>query len=356
MSARAATHTCFALTVPGLETLAAAEIEERLEAEVKRTEPGMVLFRPEAVDRRLFRLRLVEDLFLFAWGSDQLTYRAADLKLITQWTRREVDWPRLFQLHHAVAAKPKGKPSYHLVAQMRGEHGYRRMDARDALFAGMRDKIPQSWLPRSEGAAVEVWLRIEGKRAICGVRLTDERMRHRQYKDEHVPASLRPVVAAAMVRLAAPGPGEWLVDPLCGAGTILAERLAEQRDALVLGGDCDRAAVRASVSNLRHWRDEPPVALWDATELPLANRSMTCLATNPPFGRQIGTPEDLGPFYGELLDEFHRVLAAGGRAVLLVGDDQALQRPAFRLGWQQEERVRVRLLGHPCYLMKWRKP
>jgi tRNA (guanine6-N2)-methyltransferase len=356
MSVHTATHPCFALTVPGLETLAAAEIEQRLGAEIKRTEPGLVLFRPEAVDRRLFRLRLVEDLFLYAWGTDQLTYRAADLKLITQWTRREADWPRLFQLHHAVAARPKRKPSYHLVAQMRGEHGYRRTDARDALLAGLKESIPPSWQPRTERAAVEIWLRIEGKRAVCGVRLSDERLRHRPYKEEHLPASLRPVVAAAMVRLAAPRPEEWLVDPLCGAGTILAERLAEQRDALILGGDCDRTAVRATVTNLRHWREEPPIALWDATELPLADDALSCLATNLPFGRQIGTPADLGPFYSELLDEFQRVLRAGGRAVLLVGDDQALQRPAFRLGWQQEERVRLRLLGHPCYLMKWRKP
>ncbi len=48
-----------------------------------------------------------------------------------------VDWPRLLQLHHAVQPKPKGKPTFHLVAQMTGEHGYRRVDARNALARGL---------------------------------------------------------------------------------------------------------------------------------------------------------------------------------------------------------------------------
>src|SRR5262249_7281388 len=43
--------------------------------------------------------------------------------------------------------------------------------------------------------------------------------------------SLRPTVAAAMVRLAGIGPGMTVLDPFCGAGTILAEALdvAEKR-------------------------------------------------------------------------------------------------------------------------------
>ncbi|HMP58447.1 MAG TPA: methyltransferase [Gemmatales bacterium] len=347
---------CFALTVPGLEKLAAAEIEQRLDASVKRTESGLVVFRCETLDRRLFRLRLVEDLYLLAWGSDALTYRSSDLKLITQWTRREADWEKLFRLHRTVTPKLRGKPSYHLVAQMRGEHGYRRVDLREALVAGLRGKIPDSWVYRDEGAAVEIWLRIEGRRAICGLRLTDDRMRHRQYKDEHLPASLRPVVAATMVRLARLEPTERLVDPLCGAGTILAERLAEERAAPVLGGDCDRQAVRAALINLRHFRDEPLLVRWDATELPLANGSVTCLVSNPPFGKQIGAADELGPFYHELVEEFDRVLAPGGRAVVLVGDDLAFQKPAARRAWMQEERVRLRLLGQPCFILCFRKP
>src|SRR5438094_843688 len=71
----------------------------------------------------------------------------------------------------------------------------------------------------------EFWLSIDGATAVCGLRLSDKTMRHRTYKGEHLPASLRPTVAAAMVRLAEVRPGQAVLDPTCGAGTLLAEQL-----------------------------------------------------------------------------------------------------------------------------------
>src|SRR5262249_22286324 len=121
---------CYAVVFPGLEEIAAEEIAAELHGEVKRTAAGLLVFRVPQVDPEILRLRTVEDVFLLAWGTDQLTYRAADLKRIRAWTAHDVDWQRLLRIHHAVHPKPKGKPTYRLVAQMTGEHGYRRTDTR----------------------------------------------------------------------------------------------------------------------------------------------------------------------------------------------------------------------------------
>ena len=117
---------CYAIVLPGLEEIAGEEITHELGGEVKKTQRGLVVFRVPAVDEGLLRLRTVEDVYLLAWGSDQLTYRAEDLDRIRRWTAREPDWPNLLRLHHAVRPKPKGKPTYHLVTQMAGDHGYLR--------------------------------------------------------------------------------------------------------------------------------------------------------------------------------------------------------------------------------------
>src|SRR5439155_8158347 len=139
--------------------------------------------------------RTTEDIFLLAWGTDKLTYRAEDLDHIRRWTAHDADWTQLLRIHHALRSKPKGKPTFRLVTQMTGQHGYRRADASKALAKGLAGKLPASWRFAEENAAVEIWLTIHGATAVCGLRLSDRTMRHRTYKREHLPASLRPTVA-----------------------------------------------------------------------------------------------------------------------------------------------------------------
>ena len=106
-------------------------------------------------------------------GDRPADHRAEDLDKIERWTARDVDWNRLLALHHAIRPKPKGRPTYRFITQMEGQHGYLRRDARYALAKGMAGKLPASWKPAEEHAAVEIWLTIDGATAVCGLRLSD---------------------------------------------------------------------------------------------------------------------------------------------------------------------------------------
>jgi 23S rRNA G2445 N2-methylase RlmL len=340
--------------VPGLEKVAALELEEELDAEVKRTAEGLVVFRPKRLDKSVLQLRTVEDVFLLLWGSDRLTYRADDLELFTRWTAREPDWPKALQVHRSIRPPRRGRPTYHLVTQMHGEHGYRRADAAKAFAKGLAGKLPESWRYAEDNADCEVWLTIDGASAVCGLRLSDRTMRHRTYKEEHLPASLRPVVAAAMVRLARVPHHGILLDPMCGAGTILAERLAVQPRAVLLGGDLEPAALLAAKTNLKSL-GQPWLARWDARQLPIKSGCIDRIATNPPFGRQLGDPEQIASLYRRVVREADRVLVPEGRAVFLVSDIEALELAARTVKWKKQERLRLRLLGHPSYLTVWSK-
>jgi 23S rRNA G2445 N2-methylase RlmL len=346
------------MVIPGLEPVASDEITRDLGGEVKRTAPGLVVFRLADIDPALLQLRTVEDVFLLAWGTDQLTYRADDLDRIRRWTAREVDWARLLRLHHAIRPKPRAKPTYRLVAQMSGTHGYRRIDARKALARGLEGKLPASWRHAEENAAVEIWLTIHEATAICGLRLSDRTMRHRTYKLEHIAASLRPTLAAAMVRLAEIKPGQTVLDPMCGAGTILAEVLtdaqAQQIPLQVWGGDIDAAALRAAESNLRRL-GQARLTRWDAAQLPLDDHSVDRLISNPPFGKQLGTPNQMEALYQRMAAEYHRVLRPHGRAVLLVSDFPLLKKPLQEVGWHLLRQLRVRVLGQPAVVSVWRR-
>jgi tRNA (guanine6-N2)-methyltransferase len=364
---------CYAIVLPGLETLAAAEIAERLDADVKRTAGELVVFRPPVIDKSLLSLRTTEDVYLLAWGTDQLTYRAVDLDSIRRWTDRDADWEQLLRLHHTIRPKPKGKPTFRLVVQMAGKHGYRRVDARKALAEGLAGHLPASWRHAEENASIEIWLTIHGATATCGVRLSDRSMRHRTYKFEHLPASLRPTLAAAMVRVAELRPGQTVLDPMCGAGTILAEVLSQAREVerqrrwqpdavaaeaqsvyTVLGGDIDRSAVRAAGVNLARM-GQIKLETWDARTLPVAGDSVDRIICNLPFGVKIEKPEDVPRLMQKALPEFHRVLKPGGRAILLVGDPAPLKDAIVRLPWKQLAFYRVRILGQKAHLFAFRK-
>jgi 23S rRNA G2445 N2-methylase RlmL len=355
---------CYALVHSGLEEIAAEEIHDDFDGDVKKSAKSIVVFRVPEIDRSLLNLRTTEDLFLFAWGTDELSFRAVDLESIRKWTERDANWDQLLKIHHQIRPKPQGKPSFRVVVQMTGEHGYRRVDAKKAFWKGLERKVPPSWREAEENAAVEFWLTIHGPTAVAGVRLSDRTMRHRTYKFEHFPASLRPTVAAAMVRQAQLKPNQTILDPFCGAGTILAESLLaikrlskgnlEFWNPTLAGSDIDPHHLRAAAANLRGlgtFRLEE----WDARQLPLEDASVDRIVSNPPFGKQLSTPEEIGPLYRQAVREMDRVLKPKGIAVLLVAEAPVMKDAIRKVEWNQVSYVPIRILGQSAVILTYRK-
>ncbi len=350
----------YAMVHGGLEAVAADEINRELGGVVKKTARGLVMFRLDALTPDILKLKTTEDVFLLAWGSDSLAFDVSDLETIRKWTAKKPDWPRLFKLHHSLRPKTKGRPTFNLICQMQGEHGYRRTDAREVFREALAPIIPHGWQFSNENAWLEIWLTIHSKTAVCGVRLTDRTMRHRTYKHEHLPASLRPTVAGAMVRLAGIGPGMTILDPMCGAGTILAEAIAVANSrrgepVRVIGGDLDANAVFVASQNLQRMGPLELLRL-DARALPLASESVDRIISNPPFGKQLSTPEEVGPLYEAAAREWNRVLKPGGRAVLLAMEQDLLHGILKSYRWFPTKQVKVRLLGQVTILSVWQKP
>jgi 23S rRNA G2445 N2-methylase RlmL len=204
---------------------------------------------------------------------------------------------------------------------------------------------------------MEIWAPVIGKWALLAVRLSDRKMRHRTYKREHRPASLRPTLAAAMVFLSRSRAGDRFCDPMCGTGTILAERALAGPYEQLMGGDVDPQQLRASRANLERLRipwgsvsgsRQTGYVLheWDARALPVRAGALDVVVSNLPFGEQIGSRADNPELYRRFLRQLARVLTRGGRAVLLSGEKELMRDlvhddPALRL----EKQVLVGVLG-----------
>ncbi len=196
---------------------------------------------------------------------------------------------------------------------------YRRQELTLAAERGLMN-AGSSWRINRDEAPLEVWCWQVRRELVVGLRLSDNARRQHGGREVERSAALRPSIAAAMVRLSQPTAGDVFLDPMCGTGTILLERAAVGRYELLVGGDNDAAAVAATLANFGPRHQPRRIERWDARALPLADGSVTRLVSNLPWGRQIGEKAEMPALYAALVPEFARVVAPGGRLVLLTSE------------------------------------
>jgi 23S rRNA G2445 N2-methylase RlmL len=338
----------FVTVVPGLEPVAEEEIRSlSRRAKIGPSAKGVVAFDIDRSPDELLQLRCAEDLFATLAWLPSLPDEEAGTQRIFRALQRAPLWDDALELHRmAIPPSKKRRATYRVVAQLEGRRDFRRQDMKRAAEDAIERRTNYAWDRVEDRAFLEIWVRAERETAAIGIRLSDNAMRHRSYKVVQLPASLKPTVAAAMIRLTRPQPEETFLDPMCGSGTLLIERALAGRYGLLLGGDADPNALDAAMANVG--RRYQPIRLqkMDARRLPLETASVDKIASNLPFGRRIGAPEDLPALYEEVFSEFARVLKPGGRAVLLVSHDgEWKELLEDQREWTSRRRLRIDLLG-----------
>ena len=143
--------------------------------------------------------------------------------------------------------------------------------------------------------------------------------------------TLKPNVAFAMLQLASIQPGESLLDPFAGGGTIPLEAAAvlesaapqnAPQGALFHGCDKSGAVVEGATANAR------AAGVADRVVFQLSNARglertypgvlFDCIVTNPPWGLRVGKDADLEKIYKGFLYSAARVVKPGGRLVFVV--------------------------------------
>ena len=135
-----------------------------------------------------------------------------------------------------------GSMTFRVTARVLSEARFRRTDLRRAMTDVIAADKPR-WKfadPAQLEICISEW---HDGQYVAGLRLSDRTGN---------PGALPPGLAAAMVQLAGPPgrprqPGNTLLDPCCGAGTILAEALAAGWTAD--GTDSDAGAVKAAMAD-----------------------------------------------------------------------------------------------------------
>ncbi len=350
-------------TQPGFENIASQEISALKGASIRETrmlpaKNGLVFFDYQGDVQDLLALRTIEDVFEIVLNLRDMPPTYATLKQLQEQVQRAPQLERALQ--HARQLQPgrggHGKFRFRVVARQAGTANFRRVDAQLAVEKGIVARGDHRW-QHNEEAGLEFWLtmfyrNIRGMVTgdmLLALRLSDERMRHREYKIEHLPASLRPAAAASLVWLTRPRENDTFLDPMCGAATILIERAHAGRYHMLLGGDSNSEALAVAQANIGPRYKPIELREWDARQLPLDAGSITASAVNLPFGSQIGSPEQNRSLYPAVLSELARVMRPAARLVLLSGDASTLADAIRRTrGWRDRWGSAVQVLGHPA--------
>lgn len=302
----------FATVLPGLEDLLIEEIKDRYDKiMITKTERGKVFFTTTLDIDHLKTLRLANNIYLVISELEVGLHRLHLHQLRDQISRI-----------HLRPFLEKGT-YYYVNASRKGSQTYSRFDAAHAAMEGIKKRYPHKRIRMNHKPDVEFRLDIEDRRGLFSLKLTHASYRFRRSDKRFSSASLLPTVAHAMVWLSTPVEEDVFIDPCCGSGTILWERLSYPFT-YIGGGDIDHQALLAAKENLMDTFVE--VTHWDARKLAFVDASIDKVVTNLPFGRQISFGRETNEINRAILSEISRVMKIQGKAVILTENwDEILQ-------------------------------
>ncbi len=275
----------------------------------------------------------------FAYRNENDVYAAA----------RAIDWPGRFALERTIRVNVTAQKSPLKSLE------FATLRIKDAVCDRFRDELGRR--PDVDRARPDVRIHafLEGGRATLYLDTSGEPLFKRGWRGEPGEAPLRENLAAGIVMLSGWQPGEPLVDPMCGAGTLLVEAAAmargrapgakrsfgfeklkafdarrwqqvkdETRQAAphleLFGSDNDPKAIAAARRNLAEAGVERWVKLErsDVLERKAPGPSGVLIA-NPPYGERMGSADELARFYPQLGDALKKNFA-GWRCYLFTAD------------------------------------
>lgn len=295
-------------TAPGLESIARAEVREAgVPLAMGPMLPGRVPgWLPEgALDASVLGLRTVHDV-IEPWATRRLEaesgldgVRAA----VRDWLHPHLESPSSFRVR----------------AERFGQHPYNRVDIERAVGGVFHSAC--GWRVRLEDPEVIVRADLLQDILLCGRLLTPAPLSQRPRVFNQT-VGVSTVVAAAAARISGLTAPSLVLDPFCGAGTLLVEAAHRFPSARLLGGDWNLPAVEGARKNLAAVGAEARMAVEQADALQLGERlspaSVDLVLSNPPFGLRIGKSIRFVGFFRKLLRGVARVLRPEGRIVLLV--------------------------------------
>lgn len=267
-------------TVPGLEDFVIEESAERLSAKTAKAiyMTGRVIVETEAEPHALYSLKTAERFGIF------LGEGLAE-------TLQEVVNTASTYLPHVLKYLTKNT-TVGIRCERVGQHPFTSRDVEREVGRWLKER---GYVISLVDPDVEINVDVVHNYVTVWITVAKKSLKDRPWRAYEHYASLNPIIAHAMARLAKPAPGETICDLTCGGGTIAAEAAEYAPWARYICVDISLKHIKGAALNTARY---PQVdLLWfDSTKLHRAIRPICDkYIFNPPYGFRI--PGKIGKLY-----------------------------------------------------------
>ncbi len=187
--------------------------------------------------------------------------------------------------------------------------------------------------PSSYDIEIRAW--IKENKATLAFRLYTLRDPRFEYRLSSVSASMHPAVAASLLfeHRHFMQPHHTILDPFCGAATLLIERRKLMGASAITGLDISPKAFTIARSNCHQAGLHAKIFQRDCRGFH-SDSGFDEILCNLPFGHRVGTHDDNEQLYADILEQWHGLLRPKGFILAVTNDKQSFLAHAQKQRWR----------------------
>lgn len=202
---------------------------------------------------------------------------------------------------------------------------------------------------------LDVFLHLNDSFFTVGLQLTKRPLSDRTYLG-HI--AVRSTVCVAMCMAVGLTSDDVILDPMCGAATILVEAVKQFNCKAAVGVDCDISQLKLAQANLSTSLSYPQIELicGDSRAIFLKQQLFDVVLCDVPFGRKFGAPTEIHQLLKSIVNTIDAVTKPEGRIGILISEQ--LRQSLIDLcphSWSLIKQHPLRLGTLPATIVTWKK-